>query len=253
MRTSTAVRLAAVVAVAIAIGASWRESGVAHADGSVTVAGFAFAPSSVSINVGETVTWTNNDGAPHSVAFSGGPTGTTMGQGQSYSRTFDAPGTFSYICGIHGASMSGSVTVAGAQAPTATSTPTAGPPTVTPTNTSVPTTTAAATATATVTPTATPTPASGGGQDPTATRTPGGDATDTPTAASTTGTPSNETATAGGETPTPAATGTPGNGDSGDDDDGGGSNTALIVGVAIAMLTGVVLAAVGIAMRRRAG
>src|SRR5690606_9534210 len=128
MPKTLAVRLAAALAMTAALGAGWFGTNTAHADASVTVAGFAFSPSAVTIGVGEGVTWTNNDDVPHSVAFSGGPTGPIMNQGESYSRTFDAAGTYSYLCGVH-PSMSGSVTVAAAQAPTATSTPTTVPPT----------------------------------------------------------------------------------------------------------------------------
>ncbi len=77
----------------------------------VAIAGFAYAPRQAVVRVGDTVTWTNNDSAPHTVtandaSFDSG----TLTQGGVYSRTFDATGVFSYFCAIH-PSMTGSVRV----------------------------------------------------------------------------------------------------------------------------------------------
>ncbi len=75
----------------------------------VTIANFAFSPSSLTVKRGTTVTWTNTDSAPHTVT--GGPLSSpTLGQGARYSYTFKTTGTFSYICAIH-PFMHGSVTV----------------------------------------------------------------------------------------------------------------------------------------------
>lgn len=79
---------------------------------SVTIAGFAFDPPTVTTKVGSTVTWSNTDAAPHSVAWDDGTegSGTLAKGGTPYERTFDAPGTFTYACGIHPA-MKGTVVV----------------------------------------------------------------------------------------------------------------------------------------------
>ena len=72
---------------------------------------FAFSPQHVTISVGDTVRWTNTDGAPHRVGPSGGSAWTgSLSQGQSGTEMFTSPGTFNYICQIHPA-MTGSVTV----------------------------------------------------------------------------------------------------------------------------------------------
>lgn len=77
----------------------------------VTIANMAFTPPSVTVKVGETVTWTNHDGFGHTVTGdAGGPNSGTIAAGQSYSYTFTTAGTFSYHCSIH-PSMIGSVTV----------------------------------------------------------------------------------------------------------------------------------------------
>lgn len=78
----------------------------------IVIAGFAFSPASVTVKTGTTVKWTNNDSAPHSIASSDGKfTGSSVfSKGNSYQFTFDKPGTYNYICGIH-PSMSGQIIV----------------------------------------------------------------------------------------------------------------------------------------------
>ncbi len=78
----------------------------------VTIAGFAFAPASLTVKVGATVTWTNKDTATHTVVWADGSPGSASltNGGTPYSRTFDTAGTFAYACGIH-AAMKGTVVV----------------------------------------------------------------------------------------------------------------------------------------------
>ena len=77
----------------------------------VSIAGFAFAPAALVVNVGSDVTWRNDDGAPHGLAFaSGGPANDLLLPGQRFSRSFDRAGTFDYTCPIH-PYMTGKVTV----------------------------------------------------------------------------------------------------------------------------------------------
>jgi plastocyanin len=79
------------------------------ADGDVTIAGFAFSPGTVTVSVGDTVTWTNNDNVGHTATGDGFDTG-TIGGGSSASVTFDTVGTFAYHCSIH-PTMNGTVVV----------------------------------------------------------------------------------------------------------------------------------------------
>jgi plastocyanin len=82
--------------------------------GSVTITDFEFTPASITVNVGDTVTWTNNGPTAHSATASNGSFDTgTFPRGQSRSHTFDAAGSFRYICTPH-PFMKGSVTVQGA-------------------------------------------------------------------------------------------------------------------------------------------
>ena len=81
----------------------------------VTIAGFAFDPASIEVSAGATVTWTNDDGAQHTVTAGepGTPEDTfaeTLDPGSSAEITFDEAGTFPYFCTIH-PSMTGEVVV----------------------------------------------------------------------------------------------------------------------------------------------
>ncbi len=78
----------------------------------VAIEGFAFAPRTVKVKVGDTVSWTNDDAAPHTVtAKSGGDMDSgTLAQGASFEFTASEPGTISYFCAIH-PSMLGTIEV----------------------------------------------------------------------------------------------------------------------------------------------
>jgi plastocyanin len=85
----------------------------APASGAVRIAGFAFDPGSLRAEAGQSVTWTNQDDAPHTVTADDGAfdSGNLAG-GEEFSFTFDQAGTFAYHCNIH-QSMKGTVTVTG--------------------------------------------------------------------------------------------------------------------------------------------
>jgi plastocyanin len=76
----------------------------------VAIKDFAFAPADLTVKTGTTVTWTNQDGATHTVTFDSGPTSDNLGNGATYQQTFGTAGTFPYHCRIH-SSMKGTVTV----------------------------------------------------------------------------------------------------------------------------------------------
>jgi plastocyanin len=82
----------------------------------ISITGFAYSPSSLSVPVGSTVIWTNNDGVPHTVtSTSGAPpsplNSPTLNNGQTYTYMANTPGTYPYFCTVHGISMSGTLTV----------------------------------------------------------------------------------------------------------------------------------------------
>ena len=70
----------------------------------ITVAQFKFDPATLEIHVGDTVTWVNNDMFPHDVTqlpAGSGFESPQFGNGDTYSFTFDAPGTYDYFCALH--------------------------------------------------------------------------------------------------------------------------------------------------------
>lgn len=77
----------------------------------VEIINHTFAPASVTIKQGGVVKWTNDDTDPHSIISDNGPfQGPTLRQTDSFTFTFDKPGTYTYHCGIH-PSMHGVVIV----------------------------------------------------------------------------------------------------------------------------------------------
>ena len=83
----------------------------------VTVGNNLFSPSSVTVAAGTMVrwTWTSTGSIPHSVESTGSPSFTSSailtGNGSVYTFTFNTPGVYTYDCAVHGAAMSGTVTV----------------------------------------------------------------------------------------------------------------------------------------------
>ncbi|MEB4208224.1 cupredoxin family copper-binding protein [Mycobacterium sp. 94-17] len=79
----------------------------------VSIDGFAFAPVTLTVPAGTTVTWTNRDEEPHTVAAGDGSFRSPgMGTGATFSHTFSTVGTFDYVCSIH-PMMRGTVVVTG--------------------------------------------------------------------------------------------------------------------------------------------
>jgi LPXTG-motif cell wall-anchored protein len=88
---------------------------IAAASTGVTISDFQFAPASVTVNVGDTVTWTNNGPTAHSATAPDGSFDTGIfPAGQSRSHTFNPSGTFSYICTPH-PNMHGTIVVRASQ------------------------------------------------------------------------------------------------------------------------------------------
>ncbi len=80
----------------------------------VAINNFAFSPSSITVKVGEAVTWTNNGTTSHTVTAdtisSDGPSSGNIANGGTYSFTFKKAGTYTYHCSIH-SQMTGTVIV----------------------------------------------------------------------------------------------------------------------------------------------
>lgn len=91
---------------------------------SVAVSGFCYRPTVLHVSVGQTVSWTNRDQAPHTVSGANGAWGDyqQFGLDETVSFTFDAPGTYPYVCTLHPL-MVGAVVVGDGVAPAAATQP----------------------------------------------------------------------------------------------------------------------------------
>lgn len=80
------------------------------ADHAVAIQGMKFAPANLTVAVGDTVTFTNMDAAPHTATANDGSFDTgRLNRGESATVTINSAGTFDYICAIHPA-MKGQIT-----------------------------------------------------------------------------------------------------------------------------------------------
>ena len=78
----------------------------------MTIANFTFDPPTLTVPVGTTVTWTNEDDIPHVVAEKNASfRSKALDTGDAYSRTFTTAGTVEYFCAIH-PHMTGKIVVA---------------------------------------------------------------------------------------------------------------------------------------------
>jgi plastocyanin len=86
----------------------------------VAMKGYAFAPASLSVPAGSTVTWTNYDTAPHDVKTTSGPLAIhspMLNKGESWSFTFTTAGSYGYVCTVHPDMTAGITVRAAAPAP----------------------------------------------------------------------------------------------------------------------------------------
>jgi plastocyanin len=98
---------------------------LAHAAGdpSDTISDFQFSPATITVHVGDTITWSNAGPTDHTATARDGSFDTgVLKKGTSGSHTFTATGTFAYYCTIH-PFMHGTVVVL---ASTASATPSQG-------------------------------------------------------------------------------------------------------------------------------
>lgn len=82
---------------------------VATEPNTVLIKNFSFDPGILRVKVGTTVTWINEDTASHTVKSDVFVSG-NIGQGEKFTFTFSAPGTYNYSCGIH-PTMTGQIVV----------------------------------------------------------------------------------------------------------------------------------------------
>ncbi len=75
---------------------------VSIVSGASTLSTTSYSPNPITVAVGGTVTWTNNDNTAHTSTDDGGSWNSgTIAPGGSFSRTFPSAGTFPYHCTLH--------------------------------------------------------------------------------------------------------------------------------------------------------
>jgi plastocyanin len=85
----------------------WPLNGGPFADATtrqVMMMGNAFGPTTLTINVGDRVTWVNHDQVPHDATTTNAPVSfrsPMMEQGDTWMYQFTTPGTYEYYCSIH--------------------------------------------------------------------------------------------------------------------------------------------------------
>ena len=68
----------------------------------MTIRNFAFEPAQITVKAGQSVTWKNDDGAPHGIVFKDGTPGMDlMLPGKTFTQTFGKPGVYDYACSVH--------------------------------------------------------------------------------------------------------------------------------------------------------
>ena len=68
----------------------------------VDIDNFAFTPAALTVTVGTTVTWKNEDDSPHRIGDKDGTfKSAALDTDDTFSHTFAAPGEYPYICTIH--------------------------------------------------------------------------------------------------------------------------------------------------------
>ena len=69
----------------------------------IEINNFAYSPSSINIKTGDSVMWTNNDQAAHTITSDSGTelNSQTLSTSQTYSNTFTETGTYNYHCSLH--------------------------------------------------------------------------------------------------------------------------------------------------------
>lgn len=107
---STAASAAPSVAASAPAVTACAES-VAAGEVAVAIKGFAFNPADIQAKVGQTVTFTNGDSAPHTATLDDGTCTTpNIASGKADGLVFTAAGTYPFHCRVH-PTMKGTITV----------------------------------------------------------------------------------------------------------------------------------------------
>ncbi|MDJ0826464.1 MAG: cupredoxin family copper-binding protein [Rhodobacter sp.] len=108
-RRSLKLALTGLAALPLLAVSSGRARAATH---NVQIQGFAFSPAALSVAAGDTVVFTNGDGAPHTATAADGAFDTgRINPGASAQITVSAAGSFAYRCRFH-PNMTGTINAA---------------------------------------------------------------------------------------------------------------------------------------------
>ena len=110
-RTADITRRQAVTLLGTAVASPLVAVKATAAEVEVKISDFAFSPPELTVKVGSTVTWVNEDDAPHTVdSIIGSFKSGALDTNESFKFTFSMPGSYRYFCGLH-PHMTGTVLV----------------------------------------------------------------------------------------------------------------------------------------------
>ncbi len=87
--------------IAVAVTLASQMSAARCDDTKITIDNFTFSPAELTVKVGTTVTWKNQDDIPHTVVSAGKFKSKALDTDDSYSFTFTAAGDYKYFCSLH--------------------------------------------------------------------------------------------------------------------------------------------------------
>lgn len=94
-----ALRLTAAAAAALPVLVTTAQAATTH---TVRITNFTFEPATLTIAVGDSVTWINEDTAPHTATADSGAFDTgNLGRGASATLTFNGAADYPYFCAVH--------------------------------------------------------------------------------------------------------------------------------------------------------
>jgi plastocyanin len=100
----TGMAIVAMAGLILMVGAQRSQAADNPAKGiEIKIDNFNFGPMKLSVAVGTTVTWTNNDDVPHTVVSEDKTTfkSRALDTGENFSYTFTKPGKYAYFCSVH--------------------------------------------------------------------------------------------------------------------------------------------------------
>ncbi len=114
--SAVAAVLVAGLLLAAACWFAWGEHAAAQAANEITINSTQYAPKTLTVTKGATVTWTNKEAKPHTVtADDNSFASKVMKENETFSYKFEKAGTYAYHCAFHGGNagkgMAGTIVV----------------------------------------------------------------------------------------------------------------------------------------------